>query len=824
LTRTDIYTDVILPLPVRGFFTYNIPDEFAGKVKPGIRVLVQFGTKKIYTAIVFKVHNNKPQEYETKPVLDILDNQPVVNKYQIRLWEWAADYYMCSIGDFYKASVPAGLRLESETKVIVSDNINADVKLNSKEQLIVDTLNREAILTINEIAKNCDLKNPVSILKKLQNKGVIIIQEHLKTGYKAKTIKKIHLAKRIDTKEKIHKSAELLKKAPKQQKLFLKFIDYFGIDDALKQKQISKQKLLEISGASPAILKSLTIKNILKEVEVDISRLSENSTNITGKKKLNKNQQKALTEIKNNFKQKDTVLLHGVTSSGKTEIYIHLIEDALKNNKQVLYLLPEIALTSQIILRLKAVFGKKVGVYHSKFSDAERVEIWNNLIDNTEESYQIILGVRSSIFLPFNNLGLIIVDEEHENTYKQFDPSPRYNARDLAVVSAVIHKAKVLLGTATPAIESYYNAKTGRYGLVELFQRHKNIKLPKIMIADLKKAHNKKQMLSHFTPMLIDNIEEALNNNEQVILFQNRRGFSPFLECSSCGWVPKCKWCDVSLTYHKKINKLICHYCGYSIDNIYRCSVCNQPSMETKGFGTEKIEDEIAIIFPDAKIARLDIDTSRGKYGHEVIINDFQEQNIDILIGTQMVSKGLDFDHVSVVGILSADSMLRFPDFRAYERSYQLMAQVSGRAGRKNKQGKVIIQTFDTENIIINQVINNNYELMFNHQLNERRQFFYPPFSRLIKVTIKHRDKNILKKVSYELAELLKTIPDCKILGPTTPPIIRIQNYFIKNIMIKIKKTNHTAKTKNRIEQTIESINSKKGYKATIIIIDVDPM
>ncbi len=824
MTKQKTYIDAVLPLPVRGFFTYEVPEEFTAKIKPGKRILVQFGAKKIYTAVVFKIHNNKPQDYETKPVLDILDNYPIVNKYQIRLWEWGADYYMCSIGDFYKASLPAGLRLESETKVIISDDVDTDIELSPKEQLIVDALTRENILTVNEIIKKCDIKNPVAVLKKLQNRGIVVIQEHLKTGYKAKTIKKIHLAKRINTKEKIHKSAELLKKAHKQQKLFLKFIEYLGIDDALKQKQITKQKLLEISGASPAILKALTVKNILKEIEVDISRLSDVPTDITEKKQLNENQQKAFTEINTAFKQKDVVLLHGVTSSGKTEIYIHLIEDALKNKKQVLYLLPEIALTSQIILRLKAVFGKKVGVYHSKFSDAERVEIWNNLIDAKEESYQIILGVRSSVFLPFANLGLIIIDEEHENTYKQFDPSPRYNARDLAVVLSVIHKAKVLLGTATPSIESYYNAKTGRYALVELFQRHKNIKLPKIMVADLKKAHNKKQMLSHFTPMLIDNIEDALNNNEQIILFQNRRGFSPFLECTECGWVPKCKWCDVSLTYHKKINKLICHYCGYSIDSVYRCSVCHQPAMETKGFGTEKVEDEIAIIFPEAKVARLDIDTSRGKYGHEVIINDFQEHNIDILIGTQMVSKGLDFDHVSVVGILSADSMLRFPDFRAYERSYQLMAQVSGRAGRKNKQGKVIIQTFDTENVIINQVINNNYELMFNHQLNERRQFFYPPFSRLIKLTLKHRDKNILNNISYELAGLLKNIGDCKILGPTTPPIVRIQNYFIKNIMIKIKKTNHIAKTKRQIEQIIENVNSKKEYKTTIIVIDVDPM
>ncbi len=824
MLQPSTYIDVILPLPVRGFFTYEVPEQFLTKLEVGKRVLVQFGSKKLYTALVFNIHNKKPVNYETKPILDILDEKPAVNKFQIRLWEWGADYYMCSIGDFYKAALPSGLRLESETKILPAENPIGNNKLSGKQQLIINALANQQLLTISEIIKIADVKNPMPLIKELLAKNAIIIQEDVKNRYKPKLSKYITLAKRVDSQEKIDKTIEILKNAPKQQQLFKKFIDFVDAKKAVKGKRISKQKLIEISGASGAIVKGLCVKNILKESEIEISRLINEDNKTQQKKELSNEQKIALKQVNQQFKKTDVVLLHGVTSSGKTEIYIHLIEEILQQNRQVLYLLPEIALTSQIIQRLKVVFGNKVGVYHSKFSNAERVELWNNIMRNDKNSYKVILGARSSVFLPFENLGLIIVDEEHENSYKQFDPSPRYNARDLSVVLSKIHKAKVVLGTATPSLESYYNAKTGRYALVELMQRHKNIKMPKIMLADLQKAHKKKQMQSHFTPMMVDNIEEALKNGEQVILFQNRRGFSPYLECGSCGWVPKCKWCDVSLTYHKGINKLVCHYCGFSISGVYRCNHCNHPHMETKGFGTEKIEDEIALMFPDAKVGRLDFDSTRGKHGHEIIINDFQQQNIDILIGTQMVSKGLDFDHVSIVGILSADNMLRFPDFRAYERSYQLMAQVSGRAGRKKKQGKVIIQTYDIENVIINQVVNNNYQQMYEYQLKERKQFFYPPFSRLIKLTLKHRDKNVLNKVSYKLADELKKIGQCKILGPTTPAVMRIQNYYIKNILIKLNKGQQITQVKQKIQETITTINTQKEFKTTQIVVDVDPM
>lgn len=810
-----------MPLPVRGIFTYELSGEHNYTIAIGKRVLVQFGKKKLYTALVVKIHNNKPTDYETKPILDILDDNITVNKYQIRLWEWSADYYMCSIGDFYKAALPSGLRLESETKILPNE-INESHTFSTNENIVLNALIKNEILTLGEIANLINIKNPLPLIKSLQEKQALIIQEEVKKRFKPKTNKFISLSKHINAQELINETLDQLNKASKQKQLLLHYLNSQESNNPSEYIAILKQHLLSESGCSSTILKQLVEKNIFEEKEVEVSRLEEFTTELSDKKTLNENQTKAYSELKSVFSEKDVALLHGVTSSGKTEIYIHLIQEIIEQKKQVLYLLPEIALTSQIIKRLKAVFGNKVGVYHSKFSDAERVEIWNK-INNNDQSHQVILGVRSSIFLPFKNLGLIIVDEEHENTFKQFDPSPRYNARDLSIVLGALHKAKVLLGTATPSLETYYNAKTGRYGLVELFQRHQNIQLPKIMLSDIRKSYKKKEMQSHFSPMMIDNIEDALKKNEQVILFQNRRGFSPFIECNSCGWVPKCKWCDVSLTYHKGIDKLICHYCGYSMNGVYQCGHCNEPHIETKGFGTEKVEDEIKLIFPDAKVGRLDLDTTRGKHGHETIINDFQNHNIDILIGTQMVSKGLDFEHVSVVGILSADSMLRFPDFRAYERSYQLMAQVSGRAGRKNKQGKVIIQTYDTQNVIINQVMHNNYHQMYLYQLKERKQFLYPPFSRLIKLTLKHRDKNTLNKSSYELANTLKSIGSCKTLGPTTPPIIRVQNLYIKTILIKITKGPHVAAIKRSISQKIELLNSKPEFKSVQIIIDVDP-
>ncbi|MCK9208084.1 MAG: primosomal protein N' [Salinivirgaceae bacterium] len=822
MNREPLFVDVILPVPVKGFFTYELPAGLSLPV-PGMRVVVPFGKKKLYTGIVFSVHAKKPEGYETKPLLQVLDEFPVVNKWQMRLWEWASDYYMCPVGEIYKAAIPSGLRLESETNVYPTFSETAPATEDERVLQIWRFLQKQELSSITEISNALGISNILPLLKKMLDKGWIQIQEDLKQYYRPKQSKFIGLAPRIDTLEKIEKIRELLAKAPKQQELFNYFLSQLKTDQ-LSGKTFLKSQLLDESGTGAATLKTLLDKNILKETEVEVSRLADSNEATSGSNTLNQHQQKALGQIGEQFLSKEVVLLHGVTSSGKTEIYIHLIDKVLKQNKQVLYLLPEIALTSQIVQRLRNVFGNSVGVYHSKFSDAERVEIYQRIQENHKKPYQIILGVRSSVFLPFSNLGLIIVDEEHENTYKQFDPAPRYNARDLSVVLAGLHQAKVLLGTATPSIESYFNAQSGRYGLVELMQRHQEIQLPKIILADVRKAYKKKEMHSHFTATLLANVEEALEKKEQVILFQNRRGFSPYMECASCGWIPTCKFCNVSLTYHKNINKLTCHYCGYSIDGVYRCGHCNRPHLETKGFGTEKVEDEISLIYPDARVARLDLDTTRGKYGHETIINDFQNQHIDILIGTQMVSKGLDFDHVSVVGILNADNMLRFPDFRAYERSYQLMAQVSGRAGRKNKQGKVVIQTNDTGHAIIQQVMQNNYKLMYQQQLDERQRFFYPPFSRLIKLTLKHRDNVLVNQASLELVKQMQQIGNLKILGPTIPPINRIQNLFIRTALIKLGRGNQLTKAKHRITETIDGLKNRPSFKGVQYMVDVDPM
>ncbi len=814
------YAEIILPLPLHGTFTYALPAQEKATYAIGKRVVVQFGKKRLYTGILHSFHNNKPADFEVKPILTVLDDVPIVNSFQLKLWEWGANYYLCSLGEFYKASVPTALRLESETKVLPINGFEEFDTLNGFESSIFILLKENESLSINELTKATGAENILPLIRVMMDKGAVIIQEEVKSKYKPKFEKIIEPAYAF-TQKKLELIEEELQRAKKQKELFLFFITNYYNKKAIP---VSKTELIDKAASTAANLKALINRGILVEKNIEISRLKAvDSVEIEAKKTLNNHQQIAYAEIKQKFEEKDVVLLHGVTSSGKTEVYIHLINEIIEKGKQVLYLLPEIALTSQIIQRLKLVFGDTVGVYHSKFSGNERVEVWNNLLKNDESSYKIIIGVRSSILLPFSNLGLIIVDEEHENTYKQFDPAPRYNARDLSIVLAKFHDAKVLLGTATPSIESYHNTKNGRYALVELNKRHMDIKLPKVVIADVRKAYKKKQMRAHFTPELLDNIELALENKEQVILFQNRRGFSPYLECASCGSIPGCKFCDVSLTYHKRINKLVCHYCGYQINSIHRCEDCKEPNMQTKGFGTEKIEEEIAIIFPDAKIGRLDLDSTKGKHGHEVIINDFQNHRIDILIGTQMVSKGLDFDEVSLVGILNADNMLRFPDFRAYERSYQLMAQVSGRAGRKNKQGKVIIQTSDTEHYIIKQVIKNDYEGMFLSQASERKIFLYPPFTRLIRITLKHRDQETVLKASMHLAQSFGKIPRTKILGPSTPLVNRVQNMYIQQIVIKLEKGDKLVAAKKDIQEKCNQLVLHKAFKQVVLIKDVDP-
>jgi len=816
-TKTT-YIDIILPLALPKLYTYEVDKELINDIEIGLAVIVQFGKKKLYTGIIKQIHNKKPK-YKTKEIVEICNPKIKINTYQLKLWDWIADYYMCSLGDVYKAALPAGLKLESETKILLK-HIDEDIELSDNEQIIISNLDKNKPLSLAEVSKLTETKNPINLINKLIDKDLIEVEERIRKEYKPKTIDFVEISDSIKTEEDVNTIFDKLKRAAKQSDLFLSFI---GLSEFYaKPKQVEKSVLLQISHSSSAILKSLVEKGILKIVKVETDRLINKIDKIQQIAKLNEVQKKAILQIKKQFKEKDVVLLHGVTGSGKTEIYLHLIKEQLNKGKQVLYLLPEIAITTQIINRLREVFGDIVGVYHSRFSDNERIEVWKKIASN--KKYKIVLGVRSSIFLPFDNLGLIVVDEEHENTYKQFNPSPRYNARDTAVILAKIHSTKVLMGTATPAIETMFNTKTGKYGYAEILERFDNYQMPDITIYDIKDAKRRKIMKSLFSDLLIEKIGKALEEKKQVILFQNRRGFSPYLICDTCGWVPQCENCDVSLTYHKFNNKLVCHYCGYTIGKINKCLACESTNMQTKGFGTEKIEDEIKIFFPDAKVKRFDLDTTRNKHAHEEILSEFDNGKIDILTGTQMVSKGLDFKKVSLVGVINADDMLNFPDFRAHERSFQLLTQVSGRAGRSKDKGEVVIQTHTPDHHVLKQVIENNFEALFNIEIAERKEYMYPPFCRLIKLTVKHKKKDLLEIGTEIFGRELRKAFGKLVLGPDDPLINRIQLYYIKEIVIKIENGKSIAKAKNYIKQLIDYIKTNDRLKSLVISADVDPM
>ncbi len=824
MSSQTTYIDVMLPLPLAGVFTYAVPEDKLHEIAIGVRVIVPFGNKKIYTAIVRQIHHNAPKDYEVKEILSCLDKYPIVNSRQLQFWDWIADYYQAVLGDVYKAAVPAGMKLESQTRVGLDKDYDATATLTATEQKIVDVLAHAKDVSVAEINKAVQLKNTLPQLKSLMEKGVVVLEDKIAGGYKAKQQELVKLFRNF-TEDEISDVIHQLNRAKRQQELLYSYLNlskYFFED---KPNQVTLLQLLKSCNCSRSILSALVEKQILSIYCEQVERIDLSGGKTEKLKTLNQYQQEAFNEIKQQFQEKNTVLLHGVTSSGKTEIYIHLIAEQIANGKQVLYLLPEIALTTQIINRLKRVFGNKVGVYHSKCSDTERVEIYNNILQNsTEKSYQVILGVRSSVFLPFSDLGLIIVDEEHENTYKQFDPAPRYNARDGAIYLAHLHQAKTLLGTATPSMESYYAAQTGKFGLVELFKRHQNMAMPQILITDIKEARRKKQMKSLFSPSLIQAITESLTNQEQVILFQNRRGYAPYLECRQCGYVPNCPNCSVSLTYHRNVNQLTCHYCGYSTQPPLNCSACDSEDMEDRGFGTEKIEDELQAIFPEARIARMDLDTTRRKLAYEKMIAQFERHQLDILVGTQMVAKGLDFDNVGLVGVLNADAMLNYPDFRAFERSFQMMAQVSGRAGRKNKTGRVLIQTYTPEHPVIKWVVANDYKAMYHNQIEERKTYVYPPFYRLINISLKHKDKAVVNRASDYFAKSLRKIFGVRVFGPHEPIINRIKNQYIVNILLKIEKKSSPAKAKWLLNKQANFLKSQEQFKAVQIVFDVDPM
>lgn len=815
------YVDVILPLPLPKSFTYSLPDECAEDVKIGCRVVVPFGRKKFYTAIVLNVHCCAPTEYEVKDISALLDASPILLPAQFKFWEWIADYYLCTQGDVYKAALPSGLKLESETIVEYNPDFEADAPLPEREQRILDLLAVDSQQCVTKLEKDSGIKNILTVIKSLLDKEAIFVKEELRRTYKPKTEARVRLAGTADEK-RLHILFDILSRAPKQLALLMKYVECSGVLGAGTPKEVSKKELLQRTNVAPSVLNGLVDKKIFEIYYHEIGRLDKQEKEIVELNPLNEFQQRAFDEVVQSFQEKNVCLLHGVTSSGKTEIYIHLIEEAIRQGKQVLYLLPEIALTTQITERLQQVFGARLGIYHSKFLDAERVEIWRKQLG--ENGYDIILGVRSSIFLPFRNLGLVIVDEEHENTYKQQDPAPRYHARSAAIVLAAMYGAKTLLGTATPSIESWQNAREGKYGFVQLKERYKEIQLPEIIPVDIKELHRKKRMVGQFSPLLIQYMKEALEQKEQVILFQNRRGFAPMVECRTCGWVPKCKNCDVSLTYHKGINQLTCHYCGYTYQLPKSCPACEGTELVNRGFGTEKIEDDIKILFPEAAVARMDLDTTRTRSAYEKIIADFEQGKTDILIGTQMVSKGLDFDHVSIVGILNADTMLNYPDFRSYERAFQLMAQVAGRAGRKNKRGRVVLQTKSIDHPIIHQVIANDYEDMVGGQLVERQMFHYPPYYRLVYVYLKNHNEALLDQMAAVMANKLRAVFGNRVLGPDKPPVARIQTLFIKKIVVKIEQNAPMGRARELLLRIQREMLADERYKSLIVYYDVDPM
>lgn len=828
MERITLFAEVLLPLPVPGTFTYRIPFDLNNRVQTGQRVSVQFGSRRVYAGLILQLHEQAPKSGIPKYILSVLDEQPLVNPLQLKFWDWIADYYMSTLGEVMNVAMPSIFKLSSESKIVLSEIFQPDnCPLSEAEFRITEVLLQQKKLTIKEAGQIVGFHKVLPLLKTMIGRRLIFIEEELNNLYKPKQEKYLFLAEPYLEEEKVHSLMDHLgSRAPKQLEVLMAFLALAGFP--LKKgvsikKSVMKNKL---GGSVPAI-KALVDKGVLLEKEKIISRFADDKNTRCRLFNLSGAQQQAYESLQTEMQKHRVTLLHGVTSSGKTELYIKLIEDTLQTNKQVLYLLPEIALTTQIIQRLRKHFGDEVGIYHSRYNRNERAEVWENIAglqqSDIHKPYRIILGPRSAMFLPFENLGLIIVDEEHDQSYKQFDPAPRYNARDASIYLAGLHNAKVVLGSATPAIETYFNAQNGKYGFVLLTERYGGLKMPEILVVNMKEEKRRRMLRSHFSSVLLEHIHKALEKKQQIILFQNRRGFSVRIECEQCNWVPQCKNCDVTMTYHKKQELLKCHYCGYSRTVPAVCEQCGSPHLMMEGFGTEKVEEELALILPDIHIDRMDLDTTRSKGAFQRIFSDFEHGKTDVLTGTQMVTKGLDFDNVQVVGILSADNMLRFPDFRAHERSFQLMEQVSGRAGRKNKQGTVIIQSWQPSHQIIRDVVNHNFQSMYIHELAERRKFRYPPFYRLVIIRLKHKKPEILNEAAEVLARDMKTHFGNLVYGPEYPMVSRIKNLYIKQILLKIPRNKQQAEQKDHLKQVLNDFNRHTGFKSVRIYVDVDP-
>ena len=824
-SKARLYAEVILPLPLFGTFTYSIPTTLEGKAAVGHRVIVPFGRKKYYTGIIESITPVAPEGFEVKDISSVLDPWPVVKHPQLKLWEWIAEYYLCTAGDVYKAAVPAGLKVESETFIELNPDYEEmpDARMTDREAIIMQSLDHNGKMTPAEISKKTGLNSIESTISSMVERRMLIIAEKLIERYRPKKETLVRLAVDRNDNEAMHKVFDAVKGAKKQEMMLITLLD--NLNKRQQQQlppEVPRQHLLEQSGLSPAILAALASKGIVEIFTREINRFNYTGTEQGELPKLSAPQSEALDSIHRMFIDKNVTLLHGVTSSGKTEIYIHLIDYILKKGSQALYLVPEIALTTQLTRRLQKVFGKRVIIYHSKFSDNERVDIWKRMLH--DPSPCVVIGARSSLFLPFSRLGLVIVDEEHESSYKQFDPAPRYNARDCAIVLASMHGAKTLLGSATPAIETYYKALNGRYGLVTLSERYEGVQLPLIEIVDPNDERRRGRISGPMSARLAMMSREAVKGGEQVILFHNRRGFAPVVVCKQCGYVPKCQNCDVSLTYHRKAGEMVCHYCGatYKLPTI--CPACKEPAIEVYGYGTERIEEIAESSFPGARIMRMDLDTTRNKDSYLNIINDFSLGKADILVGTQMVTKGLDFERVSLVGILNADNLINFPDFRASERAFNMLEQVAGRAGRRNKRGLVIVQTSQPAHPILSYLQAHNYEGFYEHELEERRRYGYPPFTRVINIYLKHRDEDLLIRAAAGYAETLRHLFGNRILGPDEPHIARIQSLYIRKIMLKVEIQASMSKVKAILRSVYEAQMADKSLRSLVVYYDVDPM
>ncbi|WKN33979.1 primosomal protein N' [Porifericola rhodea] len=817
----------MLPVPIPKLFTYRIPVDMEQQVQIGSRVIVQFGSKKILTGVIGKLHQNPPQKYQARYILEVLDEQAVVHPIQLKHFQWIADYYACTVGEVLNVALPSGLKLSSESKVQLNPEFDLeefDGDLNDKEYKILEALEEKQTLTYNDIGNLLEEKNFYHVIKSLIRKEAILIFEEVKEKYKPKIVKRVRLQPKYAHDEvSLENIFQELEKKPKQLDVLLR---YAQLKPDFQKQESNEKGLLKSSlnneSVSTSSVNTLIKNGILEEFEEVVSRFQPVAPTQEAKIELTDSQQQAKDQILAQFNEKDTVLLHGVTGSGKTEIYIDLIQDVLSSGGQVLYLLPEIALTTQIVYRLKKIFGDQMGIYHSKFSDNERVEVWQGILDGR---YPLVVGVRSAVLLPFENLGLIIVDEEHEISYKQFDPAPRYHARDVALVLAKMHHAKALLGSATPSVESYYNAVQGKYGLVSLNKRFGNAQLPEIELVDIRKEKKRRTMREDFSSVLLQQMEAVLGLKEQVIIFQNRRGYSPYILCEDCGHIPKCNQCDVSLTYHQFAYELRCHYCGHHEKLHLECEACGSTKLKTAGYGTEKLEEEIQMLIPDARVQRMDLDTTRKKNSYQQIIDAFAKREMDILVGTQMVSKGLDFDGVSLVGILDADRMIHFPDFRSHERTFQLITQVSGRSGRRDKVGKVIIQTTNLEQPILHKIVSNDYIGLYQEEIAERQEYHYPPFVRLIRITIKNPDKTSCNRAAKQLSENLREVlGNQRVLGPEEPLISRLRNQYLMQLMIKLERNqSFIQKAKKIIIEACNILEKDKQLKRTSTVIDVDP-